>query len=69
MSRKLYFTAAEVAGMMGIGRTSGYDVVKQLNQELQEKGYLTVDGKVPKDYFDERYYGGSHYEEELEDGE
>lgn len=60
MQEKLYYTAADVAGMMGVGRTTSYGIVKQLNMELKEKGYLVVKGKIPKDYFDERYFGGSH---------
>ena len=60
MNKKLYYTANEVAFMVGVGRTTAYGIVKQLNRELKEKGYLVVDGKVSKDYFDERYFGGSH---------
>ena len=60
MNEKLYYTAAEVAEMIGVGRTTGYAFVKKMNKELQEAGYLVVDGKVPKDYFDEKYFGGSH---------
>ncbi len=63
MNKKLYYTANEVAFMVGVGRTTAYGIVKQLNRELKEKGYLVVDGKVSKDYFDERYFGGSHDEE------
>ena len=63
MQQKLYYTAADLAAMVGVGRTTGYSIVKQLNTELKEKGYLVIKGKVPKDYFDERYFGGSHREE------
>lgn len=30
----------------------------QMNIELEEKGYITVRGKVPAAYFKERFYGG-----------
>ena len=52
MANKLYYTASEVAEMVGVGRTSAYAIIKKLNQELAKAGYLVVDGKLPKEYFD-----------------
>ena len=63
MVNKLYYTASEVAEMIGVGRTTSYGIIKKLNQELAKQGYLVVDGKLPKDYFDAKYFGGSHYQE------
>ena len=31
------------------------DKIAELNQELEEKGYLTVKGKVPKKYLEKRF--------------
>lgn len=55
---KMYYTAQEVAEMLGVSRGQSYKIVKQLNGELKEKGYIVVSGKIPKKYFAERYYGG-----------
>ncbi|MBO4458772.1 MAG: ICEBs1 excisionase [Butyrivibrio sp.] len=63
MNEKLYYTAAEIAQMIGVGRTSAYVIVRQLNEELEAKGFLTVKGKIPKEYFNERYFGGVHLRE------
>jgi hypothetical protein len=60
MNEKLYYTAAEIAQMIGVGRTSAYAIVKQMNEELKSRGYLTVGGKIPKEFFNEKYFGGSH---------
>lgn len=49
--------AEDVAERLGISRTSAYSVIKELNRELAEKGYMTVTGKVSKDYFEQRYFG------------
>ena len=46
MANKLYYTASEVAEMVGVGRTSAYGIIKKLNQELAKAGYLVVDGKL-----------------------
>lgn len=50
--------AEEVAAILGISRTSAYSIIKELNRELTEKGYMTVTGRVSKDYFEMRYFGG-----------
>lgn len=60
MANKLYYTASEVAEMIGVGRTTSYGIIKKLNKELEKEGYLVVDGKLPKEYFDAKYFGGSH---------
>ena len=60
---KLYYTADEVAVMVGVGRTTAYGIVKKLNKELEKDGFLVIGGKLPKEYFDKRYFGGSHPKE------
>lgn len=47
--------AAEVQEILQIGTSSAYNVIKELNQELKEKGFRTVRGKVNKSYLYERY--------------
>ncbi|MDO5783435.1 MAG: hypothetical protein Q4P20_00065 [Eubacteriales bacterium] len=49
-----YVTAAEVAEAMGVCLATAYTVIKKLNAELNEKGYITVRGKVSRKYFEER---------------
>ena len=41
-------TAAEVAETLGISKGHAYKLIRELNEELQSKGYLVVAGKVPK---------------------
>ena len=54
-----YYTAKEVAEMLGICVSSAYKVIRQLNTELNDKGYITVTGKVSRAYFDEKVYKGA----------
>ncbi|MDD6612682.1 MAG: hypothetical protein PUE91_10805 [Clostridiales bacterium] len=49
-----YVTAAEVAETMGVCMATAYTVIKRLNAELEEKGFITVRGKVSRKYFYER---------------
>ena len=51
-----FYTAQEVATMLGVSKTSAYRVIKRLNAELEEKGYITITGKISKRYFLEKSY-------------
>lgn len=55
--RSQFITAAEVAEIMGISRSKAYQLVRQMNQELKEQGYLTIAGKCPIQYFKQKFYG------------
>jgi len=59
MVEKNYYDVDDVAQAMGISRSYAYKVVRQLNAELAKMGYLTVSGRVNRQYFLERTcYGG-----------
>lgn len=51
MDQKTFMTVDEVAAEMGVSKSYAYKIVKQLNQELQELGYLTVSGHINTNYF------------------
>ncbi len=54
---KIYITANELAEMLGISTGHAYKIIRSLNQELKKEGYIIVAGKLPKRYFEKRYYG------------
>lgn len=60
MVEKNYYDAAEVAEAMGVSKSYAYKVVRQLNAELEKLGYLTVSGRVNRQYFLERTCYGSN---------
>ena len=55
--RAQFITASEVAEVMGISRSKAYQLVRQLNRELKEQGYITVAGKCPIQYFKQKFFG------------
>jgi len=57
MDSKVYYTAMEVAKMLGVSRAKGYKIVRELNEELTKKGYIVIAGKIPKKFLEEKYYG------------
>ena len=56
MSNQTFIHASEVAAVLGVPKPYAYKVVRQLNKELKEKGFLTISGKVSRRYFEERVY-------------
>ena len=39
-----------------------YKLIRQLNEELKEKGFITITGRVNRQYFYERLYGAGKEE-------
>lgn len=58
MSTNSFMRADEVARELGVSRSYAYKLIKQLNEELRKKGYITVAGRVSRRYFDEKLYNG-----------
>lgn len=54
---KIYITAVELSGMLGVSSGHAYKIIRSLNLELGKEGYIVVAGKVPKRYFEKRWYG------------
>jgi hypothetical protein len=46
----------EVQACFDCCRAKAYNIIKELNEELKEKGYLTYPGRVSRKYFNERFY-------------
>lgn len=53
---KLYITASELAELLGISVGHAYKIIKKLNVELEKEGYLIIAGKVPRGYFEKRWW-------------
>lgn len=57
MNEKIYYSANEIATMLGISMGKAYKILREMNEELSAKGFLTISGKVPVAYFKEKWYG------------
>ena len=54
---KSFLDVHDVMEITGLSSSSSYIVIKQLNEELRKKGYLTIRAKVISTYFYERFFG------------
>lgn len=57
MADSMFYSAMEVKAMLGISRGKAYQIIKNLNDELEKEGYITISGKIPKKLFAEKIYG------------
>lgn len=57
MEGAIYITAAEMAEMLGFSKPYAYKLIKQMNEELDAKGFITIPGEVATKYFEEKFYG------------
>lgn len=54
---KVYYSAGDLVEMLDISRASAYKIIRRLNEELEAAGYIILQGKVPRAYFCEKWYG------------
>lgn len=51
MAEKSFMTVEEVAAELRVSKSKAYQIVRELNAELQKQGYLTVAGRVNDTFF------------------
>ena len=47
----------DVMEELGVKRSKAYSILKQLNDELAKEGYVAVRGKIPRPYWETKFYG------------
>lgn len=57
LNNTLFVTAGEIAEELGISKPFAYKLVRQMNEELEAKGFLTIAGRVSRKYYEEKFYG------------
>ncbi len=49
--------AEDVAVELGISKGHAYKVIRQLNGELEKAGFIVVAGKIPRAFWEKKFYG------------
>ena len=52
MEKELFVRAEEVARELGISKPYAYKLVREMNEELKKKGFLTIPGRVSRRYWE-----------------
>lgn len=57
MESKNFLNAKDVANYMDISVPMAYKIIRKLNEELGQQGYITIAGKISKVYFERKIFG------------
>ena len=57
MSKELFMHASDVAKELGVSNTTAYKMIPEMNEELKKKGYMVMNGRISRYYFEEKFYG------------
>lgn len=52
---KIFMNAKEVQEFLEVSRTTAYQIINEMNQELVELGYRVQRGKINRQYFLDKY--------------
>ena len=51
-----FMRVEEVAEILDVSTSYAYKVIRELNEELKRKGFITISGRTNREYFNERLY-------------
>ena len=54
---KQIMNVKDVMAVLEVSESKAYSILRELNSELKERGFITIPGKVPTAYFEEKVYG------------
>ena len=57
MNKNLFIKAEEIATELGVSKSYAYKLIRKLNEELKNRGFITISGKVNRQFFEEKIYG------------
>ncbi len=57
MAESIFMKVSEVAKELGVSESYAYKLVRKLNKELTETGYIVIAGRIDRKFFHEKLYG------------
>lgn len=63
MSDSMFVRADEIAKDLDVSVPFAYRLIREMNAELKAKGYMTVAGRVSRQFYEEKFYGVVRVEE------
>lgn len=57
MKKELFIKVEEIAKDLGVSKPYAYKLVREMNEELKDKGFMTIAGRVSRQYYEEKFYG------------
>ena len=57
MNTNYMMNANDVAKELGVSKGHAYKLIRKLNEELEASGYIVVSGKVPRAFWEKKFFG------------
>jgi hypothetical protein len=57
MSKNLFIRVGDMVNDLQISEPHAYKLMRAMNKELKEKGYMTIAGRLSRQYYEEKFYG------------
>lgn len=57
MEKNYMMNINDVANELGVSKGHEYKLIRQLNEELEKSVYLTVSEKIPRSFWEKKFYG------------
>lgn len=57
MEQKYMMEVNDVIKELGVSKSKAYQILRQLNQSLEAEGYQAIAGKIPRPYWETKFYG------------
>ncbi len=54
---RTFISVKEISEVLGVSESKSYGIIRNLNKELSDRGFLVIPGRVSRKYFEERFYG------------
>ena len=57
MKNKMFVRANDIAQDLDVSLPYAYKLIREMNAELKAKGYMTVAGRISRQFYEEKFYG------------
>ena len=58
-SKRIFMSVSEVCEELGVSEAYAYRLMREMNDELKAAGFYTIQGRVDRKFFHEKFYGTS----------
>ena len=57
MNKNLFIRVDDMVSELQISKPYAYKLMREMNEELRKKGFITISGRVSRQFFEEKFYG------------
>ena len=56
MNKNLFIRVDDMVSELQISKPYAYKLMREMNEELRKKGFMTISGRVSRQFFEEKFY-------------